>query len=67
VVYSQCVYGTIEPVYFSTKLWQDMGVISSANMTLEALQVKVMWLLAQNPDSSLFKQQMQTAICGEIG
>jgi len=66
VMYSQCVFGKIEPIYFSSKIWQDIGVISVNDMTFEALWVKVLFILGQSEDNEYFKKNIRVSLCGEI-
>ena len=63
---SACWQGRVQDdVYDGARKLAHMGVVSGADMTLEAATVKLMWVLAQTEDVAEAKKAMATLICGE--
>jgi L-asparaginase len=64
---TQCVGGQVEQGRYSTSAaFVDMGMLSAANMTVEAALTKLMFLQARYANPELAIRFMQP-ICGEVG
>jgi L-asparaginase len=64
---SQCIGGkVIHGRYATSKLLQDIGVISGWNITTEAAVTKMMFALGQSADSEKVKEILSTPLSGEM-
>ncbi len=64
---SQCHRGKVNMSGYATgKSLQNCGVISGADMTIEAALTKLHWLLSKDTDFESLKQLMQEDIVGEL-
>ncbi len=64
---SQCIGGkVIHGRYATSKLLQEIGVISGWNITTEAAIAKLMFVLGQSTDSEKIKQLLSTPLSGEM-
>jgi L-asparaginase len=63
---TQCNQGMVEMgLYNASSRLLQLGVISGVDMTPEAAECKMMFLLGQGYDTDTVKKQMQKDICGE--
>jgi len=63
---SQCDGGRVtQGRYQTSKLLERIGVISGADITVEAAITKLMFLLANEPDPVQLRQRLGEPICGE--
>lgn len=64
---SQCIKGSVnQGKYQSGRGLQQLGVMSGADISLEAAITKAMFLLAKGLDKASFEQQMQLPLAGEM-
>jgi L-asparaginase len=64
---SQCIGGkVIHGRYATSRLLQDIGVVSGWNITTEAAITKLMFALGQFTDSEKIKELLSTPLCGEM-
>lgn len=64
---SQCEGGRVtQGRYQTSKLLQQIGVVSGADITTEAAIAKLMVLLARNLDYPSLRQQLAEPLCGEM-
>ena len=64
---TQCFEGGVEEaVYASSKILNDLGVISAKNMTTEAVLVKSMCILGYKNEFLGFKNEFERSFSGEI-
>jgi L-asparaginase len=64
---SQCIGGkVVHGRYATSKLLQEIGVVSGWNITTEAAITKLMYLLGQNTDTEKVKQLLSIPFCGEM-
>ena len=67
VMTSQCLHGRVcDRVYNTGRDLLSIGVIEGEDMLPEVALVKLMWVLANEPDPGRVKEVMQTNIAGEI-
>lgn len=64
---SQCDGGRVtQGRYQTSKVLQQLGVVSGADITVEAAITKLMFLLANEPDPTRLRQRLTDPICGEM-
>lgn len=64
---SQCEGGRVtQGRYQTSKLLEQIGVVSGADITTEAAITKLMVLLARDTDLVLLRRQLAEPLCGEI-
>lgn len=64
---TQCIGGQVEQGRYTTsEALVAMGVVPGADITVEAALAKLMFLLAQEPDTELVATRLRAAICGEF-
>lgn len=64
---SQCIGGkVIHGRYATSKLLQDIGVVSGWNITTEAAITKLMFALGKSNDSKKVKELLSKPLCGEM-
>jgi L-asparaginase len=64
---TQCVGGRVEQGrYVTSRAFEEMGVISGADLTVEAAVSKLMFLLAQDLDANGLRKKFRTPLCGEL-
>jgi len=64
---TQCSGGSVNMGQYETSTaLKEIGVISGKNITTEAAITKLMFLLSKQIDKNEFKQNFETAICGEM-
>ncbi|MCS7018016.1 MAG: asparaginase [Bernardetiaceae bacterium] len=64
---SQCNGGAVvHGMYESSKLLEEIGVISGRDITPEAAITKMMFLLGNEPDPQLIREQLATSLRGEM-
>ncbi|WP_128543629.1 asparaginase [Larkinella soli] len=64
---SQCDGGRVtQGRYQTSKLLQQIGVVSGGDLTVEAAVTKLMFLLAGEPDPDRLKKRLAEPICGEM-
>ncbi len=64
---SQCMAGkVIHGRYATSKMLQEIGVVSGWNITTEAAITKMMFLLGQETDIEILKEKLSNPICGEM-
>ena len=67
VMTSQCLHGRVcDRVYGTGRDLLSIGVIEGEDMLPEVALVKLMWVLANEPDPGRVGEVMQTGIAGEI-
>ena len=68
IITSQCHNRYVDmSIYQAGKQFLDLGVISSYNMTIEAILAKVYYLLSiGNKDLTTFKKFWKISLCGEL-
>lgn len=64
---SQCLGGrVIQGRYETSKLLEEIGIISGGDITSEAAITKLMYLLGNYSENNTIKQILTTSLCGEI-
>lgn len=64
---TQCSIGSVNMGKYETStVLKEIGVISGKDITTEAAITKLMFLLAQNIPSSIFKNKFETSMRGEL-
>ncbi|GAA4420096.1 asparaginase [Nibrella viscosa] len=64
---SQCEGGRVtQGRYQTSKLLQQIGVVSGADITLEAAITKLMVLLGRIADPALLREELALSLCGEM-
>ena len=64
---SQCRHGTIsQSSYAASSALRDAGVISGADMTVEAALAKLCFLLSQNLTTEVIQAKMEQSLVGEL-
>ncbi len=64
---SQCLGGkVIHGRYATSKMLEEIGVISGWNITTEAAVTKMMFVLGETSDATAIKDMLSTPICGEM-
>ena len=64
---TQCQHGRVEMNQYATgHTLKQAGLISGHDMTLEAAQCKLLYLLSKYDDTAQIKQLMETNLCGEL-
>ena len=64
---TQCVGGRVEQGrYVTSKAFEDMGVVSAHDMTVEAAVTKLMFLFGQGLSPQLVGERFPVALCGEV-
>lgn len=65
---SQCDGGRVtQGRYQTSKLLERIGVVSGADITMEAAITKMMFVLAQESDGQVIRKRLGEPICGEMG
>jgi L-asparaginase len=64
---TQCVGGRVEQGrYVTSKAFEDMGMVSAHDMTVEATLSKLMFLFGSGLAPALVEQRLVVDLCGEI-
>jgi L-asparaginase len=64
---SQCIGGkVIHGRYATSKMLEDIGVVSGGNITTEAAVTKMMYILGTETDIETIKKRLKKPVCGEL-
>jgi L-asparaginase len=65
---TQCLRGEVEPEKYATgRQFKQAGVVSGKDITFEAALTKLFYLQGKYPDNADVKNELETAVCGEMG
>lgn len=63
---TQCLKGSVDPLYAGGRMLMDIGVVAGGDMTCEAALAKLAWCLGKGLDGDTVRRDMGRAARGEM-